>query len=107
IGTRTAQLCSSMGLVCSAPKVYKPAAEVDLGPDSDEHYISPNVKAPRVAGLPVKMFAWVLETPVLGPLLLYVLKKDNLVNKVVIKSNNLLHILFCLKNLSLFPSVVQ
>ena len=33
-----------MGLVCSAPKVYKPAAEVDLGPDSDEHYISPNVK---------------------------------------------------------------
>uniref|UniRef100_M8BFW8 Glutamyl-tRNA(Gln) amidotransferase subunit A-like protein n=1 Tax=Aegilops tauschii TaxID=37682 RepID=M8BFW8_AEGTA len=37
--------------------------------------------APRVAGLPVKMFAWVLETPVLGPLLLYVLKKDNLVNK--------------------------
>uniref|UniRef100_A0A453HM67 Amidase domain-containing protein n=1 Tax=Aegilops tauschii subsp. strangulata TaxID=200361 RepID=A0A453HM67_AEGTS len=83
IGTRTAQLCSSMGLVCSAPKVYKPAAEVDLGPDSDEHYISPNVKAPRVAGLPVKMFAWVLETPVLGPLLLYVLKKDNLVNKLV------------------------
>uniref|UniRef100_A0A453HM59 Amidase domain-containing protein n=1 Tax=Aegilops tauschii subsp. strangulata TaxID=200361 RepID=A0A453HM59_AEGTS len=72
-----------MGLVCSAPKVYKPAAEVDLGPDSDEHYISPNVKAPRVAGLPVKMFAWVLETPVLGPLLLYVLKKDNLVNKLV------------------------
>ncbi|XP_037421661.1 fatty acid amide hydrolase-like [Triticum dicoccoides] len=72
-----------MGLVCSAPKVYKPAAEVDLGPDSDEHYISPNVKAPRVAGLPVKMFAWVLETPVLGSVVLYVLKKDNLVNKLV------------------------
>ncbi|XP_044950014.1 fatty acid amide hydrolase-like [Hordeum vulgare subsp. vulgare] len=29
--------------------------------------------APRVAGLPVKMFAWVLETPVLGSV---VLKKD-------------------------------
>ncbi|KAM3311860.1 hypothetical protein ACQJBY_032081 [Aegilops geniculata] len=72
-----------MGLVCSAPKVYKPAAEVDLGPDSDEHYISPNVKAPRVAGLPVKVFAWVLETPVLGSVVLYVLKKDNLVNKLV------------------------
>ncbi|CAM0874629.1 unnamed protein product [Alopecurus aequalis] len=72
-----------MGLIRSAPKVYKPASEVDLVPGSDELYISPNVKAPRVAGLPVKIFAWVLETPVVGPIVLYFLKKDNLVNKLV------------------------
>ncbi|KAK1646901.1 hypothetical protein QYE76_064706 [Lolium multiflorum] len=72
-----------MGLILSSPKVYKPASEVDLGPGSDELYISPNVKAPRVAGLPVKIFAWVLETPVVGPVVLYFLKKDNLVNKLV------------------------
>jgi hypothetical protein len=33
-----------MGLILSSPKVYKPASEVDLGPGSDELYISPNVK---------------------------------------------------------------
>ena len=33
-----------MGLICSSPRVYKPAPEVDLGPGSDELYISPNVK---------------------------------------------------------------
>jgi len=33
-----------MGLFSSPPKVYKPAADVDLGPGSDEFYISPNVK---------------------------------------------------------------
>jgi len=33
-----------MGLFSSPAKVYKPAAEVDLGPGSDEHYISPNVR---------------------------------------------------------------
>ncbi|OQU82978.1 hypothetical protein SORBI_3005G055400 [Sorghum bicolor] len=74
-----------MGLFSSPAKVYKPAAEVDLGPHSvaGEHYISPNVKAPRVAGLLVKMLAWVLETPVLGWIVLSVLKRDNLVYKLV------------------------
>lgn len=33
-----------MGLFSSPAKVYKPAADVDLGPGSDELYISPNVK---------------------------------------------------------------
>ncbi|KAL6870892.1 hypothetical protein ACP4OV_014740 [Aristida adscensionis] len=70
-----------MGLFSSPPKVYKPAPEVDLGPDSDELYISPNVKAPRVAGILVKIFAWVLEMPVIGPIVLSFLKRDNLVNK--------------------------
>ena len=38
--------------------------------------------APRVAGLLVKLLAWVLETPVLGWIVLAVLKRDNLVYKV-------------------------
>ncbi|TVU51081.1 hypothetical protein EJB05_02487 [Eragrostis curvula] len=72
-----------MGLFSSPAKVYKPAAEVDLGPGSDEFYISPNVKAPRVAGLLVKIFVWILEMPIIGPMMLYILKKDNLINKLV------------------------
>ncbi|KAM0882200.1 hypothetical protein ACQ4PT_032479 [Festuca glaucescens] len=72
-----------MGIFGSSAKVYQPAAEVDLGPGSGELYISPNVKAPRVAGLLVKIFVWVLELPIVGWVLLYILKKDNLINKLV------------------------
>jgi len=72
-----------MGLFSSPAKVYKPAADVDLGPGSDEFYISPNVKAPRVAGLLVKIFVWILEMPIVGQIVLYILKKDNLINKLV------------------------
>ncbi|XP_020179194.1 fatty acid amide hydrolase [Aegilops tauschii subsp. strangulata] len=72
-----------MGVFGSSAKVYRPAPEVDLGPGSGELYISPNVKAPRVAGLLVKIFVWVLEMPVVGWVLLYILKKDNLINKLV------------------------
>ncbi|XP_047049146.1 fatty acid amide hydrolase-like [Lolium rigidum] len=72
-----------MGVFGSSAKVYQPAAEVDLGPGSSELYISPNVKAPRVAGLLVKIFVWVLELPIVGWVLLYILKKDNLINKLV------------------------
>lgn len=72
-----------MGIFSSSAKVYKPAAEVNLGPDSDEFYISPNVKAPRVAGLLVKIFVWILEMPIIGQFVLYILKKDNLINKLV------------------------
>ncbi|KAL6641819.1 hypothetical protein ACP70R_020000 [Stipagrostis hirtigluma subsp. patula] len=72
-----------MGLFSSPAKVYKPAAEVDLGPGSDEFYISPNVKAPRVAGFLVKIFVWILEMPIVGQIALYILKKDNLINKLV------------------------
>ncbi|KAM0914813.1 hypothetical protein ACQ4PT_011286 [Festuca glaucescens] len=72
-----------MGVFSSSAKVYQPAAEVDLGPGSGELYISPNVKAPRVAGLLVKIFVWILELPIVGWVLLYILKKDNLINKLV------------------------
>ncbi|CAM0950149.1 unnamed protein product [Alopecurus aequalis] len=72
-----------MGVFSSSAKVYQPAAEVDLGPGSGELYISPNVKAPRVAGLLVKIFVWILEMPIVGWTLLYILKKDNLINKLV------------------------
>ncbi|KAM3351019.1 hypothetical protein ACQJBY_023184 [Aegilops geniculata] len=37
--------------------------------------------APQVAGLLVKIFVWVLEMPEVGWVLLYILKKDNLINK--------------------------
>ncbi|KAK9265597.1 hypothetical protein L1049_019667 [Liquidambar formosana] len=72
-----------MGLFTTEGVVYKPVKDVDLGPTSDEVYLSPDVKAPRVAGFLVKLFAWFLESRIFGTILLYVLKKDNLIHKLV------------------------
>ncbi|XP_038989834.1 uncharacterized protein LOC103701393 [Phoenix dactylifera] len=72
-----------MGLFRSAGKVYKPAPDVNLGPDSKESYLHANVKAPRVAGFLVKIFVWILESRIFGPIAVYILKKDNLIHKLV------------------------
>lgn len=72
-----------MGFFKATGKVYKPAPEVNLGADSDEFYIHPEVKAPRVAGLLVKIFVWILESWIIGPIVVYILKKDNLIHKLV------------------------
>lgn len=72
-----------MGFFRSPGKVYKPAADVDLGPGSDETYRHANVKAPRVAGFLVKIFVWVLESWIFGPIAVYILKRDNLIHKLV------------------------
>ncbi|KAG8383879.1 hypothetical protein BUALT_Bualt04G0060100 [Buddleja alternifolia] len=72
-----------MGFLKAKGVVYKPVDEVDLGPDSDEFYIRANVKAPRMAGLLVKVFAWFLESPIFGGILLYILKRNNLIHKLV------------------------
>jgi hypothetical protein len=42
-----------------------------------------SLAAPRVAGFLVKIFAWVLEMPVIGWMVLCFLKRDNLLNKVL------------------------
>lgn len=63
--------------------VYKPVDMVDLGPQSLEFYIRANVKAPRMAGFLVKVFTWFLESRIFGPLLLYILKRNNLIHKLV------------------------
>uniref|UniRef100_A0A2C9UQ23 Amidase domain-containing protein n=1 Tax=Manihot esculenta TaxID=3983 RepID=A0A2C9UQ23_MANES len=72
-----------MGLLKAKGVVYKPVEEVDLGPDSQELYVRANVKAPRMAGFLVKVFAWFLESRIFGPFLLYILIRNNLVHKLV------------------------
>ncbi|KAL0332620.1 UNVERIFIED_CONTAM: Fatty acid amide hydrolase [Sesamum calycinum] len=72
-----------MGILKAKGVVYKPVDEVDLGPDSDEFYLRANVKAPRMAGLFVKVFTWFLESPIFGGILLYFLKRNNLIHKLV------------------------
>ncbi|KAL2553230.1 Fatty acid amide hydrolase [Forsythia ovata] len=72
-----------MGFLKAKGVVYKPVDLVDLGPDSDEVYLQANVKAPRMAGLLVKVFAWFLESPIFGGILLYFLKRNNLIHKLV------------------------
>ncbi|KAG7027575.1 Fatty acid amide hydrolase [Cucurbita argyrosperma subsp. argyrosperma] len=72
-----------MDLFNSRGVAYKPAKDVDLSPTSSEFYLTANVKAPRMVGIVVKIFAWVLEMRILGKLLLYVLKANNLIYKLV------------------------
>lgn len=38
--------------------------------------------APRMAGFLIKLFTWFLESRIIGTLLLYILKRDNLIHKV-------------------------
>lgn len=72
-----------MGLLRARGKVYKPVADIDIGKNSDELYTPANVKAPRVAGFLVKIFVWILESRILGPIVVYILKKDNRIHKFV------------------------
>ncbi|RVX21192.1 Fatty acid amide hydrolase [Vitis vinifera] len=74
-----------MGLFKIKGEVYKPVKDVDLGPNSREFYLRANVKAPRMAGFLVKIFVWLLEAPLLGAMLLYMLKRNNLIYKVIMK----------------------
>ncbi|XWS29947.1 hypothetical protein CRYUN_Cryun24cG0074500 [Craigia yunnanensis] len=72
-----------MGFFRAAGVVYKPVEQIDLGPGSDEVYLKANVKAPRMAGFLVKIFTWFLELRIIGTLLLYILKRNNLIHKLV------------------------
>lgn len=73
-----------MGLLKTERRVvYKPASQVDLSPASSEVYLRADVKAPRMAGFLIKLFTWFLESRIFGTLLLYILKRDNLIHKLV------------------------
>ncbi|KAI3697239.1 hypothetical protein L6452_30110 [Arctium lappa] len=72
-----------MGVVRDNGVVYKAVNEVDLGPNSDELYLHADVKAPRMAGLLAKVFVWFLEMKLIGNILLYFLKKNNRIQKLV------------------------
>ncbi|XP_015937468.1 fatty acid amide hydrolase [Arachis duranensis] len=72
-----------MGLFKAKGTVYKAVKDVDLGPYSTEHYLQANVKAPRMTGILIKIFIAILECPILGTLLLYILKGNNLIHDLV------------------------
>ncbi|XP_041009165.1 fatty acid amide hydrolase-like isoform X1 [Juglans microcarpa x Juglans regia] len=72
-----------MGLFGEEKVVYKPVEEFDVGPKSDHVYVRANVKAPRMAGLVVKIFVWFLESRIFGTLLLFILKRNNLIHKFI------------------------
>ncbi|KAJ0972016.1 hypothetical protein J5N97_019975 [Dioscorea zingiberensis] len=72
-----------MGFLDVKPKIYKPVAEVNLSPQSDETYSHADVKAPRMAGLFIKIFAWVLELRIVGAFVVEILKRNNRVHKLV------------------------
>ncbi|KAG9444044.1 hypothetical protein H6P81_015384 [Aristolochia fimbriata] len=72
-----------MGIFGGRGKVYAPKEEVNLGPQSNEKYIRPNVKAPRIAGLLIKIAAWLLESWIIRPVAFYILKRDNLIHELI------------------------
>ncbi|XP_024366996.1 fatty acid amide hydrolase isoform X2 [Physcomitrium patens] len=53
--------------------------------DSKAEYLYVDVKAPVLAGFPLKCFAWLLETGLAGSFLLPKLKKDNLITKTFLE----------------------
>lgn len=72
-----------MGLIKDKGVVYKPVDDLDLGPESNEEYLRANVKAPRMAGYLVKAFVWLIELRIIGAVVIYFLKKNNLIHKLV------------------------
>lgn len=72
-----------MGLLRDNGVVYKSVNDVDLGPNTDQLYLHADVKAPRMAGLIAKVFVWFLEMKIIGSILLYFLKKNNRIQKLV------------------------
>jgi Asp-tRNA(Asn)/Glu-tRNA(Gln) amidotransferase A subunit family amidase len=72
-----------MGLFKADTVIYKPANEIDLTSNANELYLKANVKAPRMAGFIVKIFVWFLESRIFGGILLYILKGNNLIHKLV------------------------
>ncbi|XP_075084093.1 fatty acid amide hydrolase-like [Nicotiana tabacum] len=72
-----------MRLLKAKGETYKAVDDVDLGPNSNEFYLRANVKAPRMAGFLVKVFVWFLEIPIFGSIMLYFLKSNNLIHKLV------------------------
>ncbi|CAJ1974850.1 unnamed protein product [Sphenostylis stenocarpa] len=62
---------------------YGPVKDVDLGPYSNEFYLQANVKAPRMTGLVVKIFTHLLECPIIGTFLLFILKGNNLIHRLI------------------------
>ncbi|XP_042493695.1 fatty acid amide hydrolase-like isoform X2 [Macadamia integrifolia] len=63
--------------------IYKPVKDVDLSPNSDEFYLRANVKAPRMAGFLIKILAWILESRFFAAMLLYILKDEILVHRLI------------------------
>ncbi|XP_068659684.1 fatty acid amide hydrolase-like [Aristolochia californica] len=72
-----------MGFFGVRAKLYAPKEEVDLGPQSKETYLRANVKAPRMAGIVIKISVWLLESWIIGPIAKYILKRDNLIHKLI------------------------
>ncbi|KAK7316917.1 hypothetical protein RJT34_00734 [Clitoria ternatea] len=72
-----------MGLFKGKRVVYTPVKDVDLGPYSTESYLQANVKAPRMTGVVAKIFTHLLECPILGTLLLFILKGNNLIHRLI------------------------
>ncbi|KAJ7551346.1 hypothetical protein O6H91_06G011500 [Diphasiastrum complanatum] len=60
----------------------RPVSEMSTSKDSDTNYTAANVKAPRMAGLLLRCFTWMMESDIFGLIFRLKLKKDNLITKV-------------------------
>ncbi|KAF9608394.1 hypothetical protein IFM89_009760 [Coptis chinensis] len=72
-----------MGMFKSKLVVYEPIEDVDLSPDGGKTYLRANVQAPRMTGALIRIFVWVLELRFFGPMMVRLLIKMNLINKLI------------------------
>lgn len=63
-------------------QVYRPVEDLDLSDKSEEIYIRRDIFAPRATGLFLKFFVWGLESYIIGPIVLSILKAGNLIYKL-------------------------
>jgi len=58
----------------SSPRAMTPVEDVDI---SAVRYKPPTLQAPHLTGFSLRAFVWLMESPLLGPLITSVLKSQN------------------------------
>ena len=67
------------GKVKGTPRAMAPVEEVDVATAQYEPLV---LRAPRLTGFPLRAFVWLNESPLLGPLVTSVLKKQENMTQV-------------------------
>lgn len=77
---------SLLGVSSKEREEFVPVEKMSTSDSSDADYMHVIVRAPRLAGFPLKCFVWMLETGLTGSFLKPKLKTDNLITKFFSKA---------------------
>ncbi|KAH9309481.1 hypothetical protein KI387_037392, partial [Taxus chinensis] len=71
-----------LGKIWGRGRVYAPVETLDLTDHSKETYMRSDVFAPRATGLFLKIFVWVMRSKIFGPIVMYIMKAENLIHQL-------------------------